>query len=253
MATNHYSLPTIVGTDTIDGVNAINGLANAVDTAIYSVAGSIPQGYVLPIATANALGGVRGGGEIVVSNSNGDMSISNGVIDSNKLAANSVGQSALQNNAVTASKLSADVSSQLSAGYGASQALAAAPMRYSMTTSTANLFGTYVTNQAAHLCTMKVSAQGATVQVTSSNTTPANPDWYFDPIPVQYRPTTNFATIFAVATSLTGGSGLVVFWLNIRQDGTPVVYHQNYWAGTGEYTIFGDGNISWMFGVQASE
>ena len=253
MATNHYSLPTIVGTDTIDGVNAINGLANAVDTAIYSVAGSIPQGYVLPIATASALGGVRGGGEIVVSNSNGDMSISNGVIDSNKLAANSVGQSALQNNAVTASKLSADVSSQLSAGYGASQALAAAPMRYSMNTSTANLFGTYVTNQAAHLCTMKVSAQGATVQVTSSNTTPSNPEWYFDPIPVQYRPTTNFATIFAVATSLTGGSGLVVFWLNIRQDGTPVIYHQNYWAGTGEYTIFGEGNISWMFGVQASE
>ena len=253
MATNHYSLPTIVGTDTIDGVNAINGLANAVDTAIYSVAGSIPQGYVLPIATASALGGVRGGGEIVVSNSNGDMSISNGVIDSNKLAANSVGQSALQNNAVTASKLSADVSSQLSAGYGASQALAAAPMRYSMNTSTANLFGTYVTNQAAHLCTMKVSAQGATVQVTSSNMTPSNPEWYFDPIPVQYRPTTNFATIFAVATSLTGGSGLVVFWLNIRQDGTPVIYHQNYWAGTGEYTIFGEGNISWMFGVQASE
>lgn len=253
MATNHYSLPTIVGTDTIDGVNAINGLANAVDTALYSVAGSIPQGYVLPIATASALGGVRGGGEIVVSNASGDMSISNGVIDSNKLAANSVGQSALQNNAVTASKLSADVSSQLSAGYGASQALAAAPMRYSMNTSTAKLFGTYVTNQAAHLCTMKVSAQGATVQVTSSHTTPSNPDWYFDPIPVQYRPSTNFATIFAVATSLTGGSGLVVFWLNIRQDGTPVIYHQNYWAGTGEYTIFGEGNISWMFGVQASE
>lgn len=253
MATNHYSLPTIVGTDTIDGVNAINGLANAVDTALYSVAGSIPQGYVLPIATASALGGVRGGGEIVVSNSNGDMSISNGVIDSNKLAANAVGQSALQNNAVTASKLSADVSSQLAAGYGASQSLAAAPMRSNLTTSTAKLFGTYVTNQAAHLCNMKASAQGATVTVTSTNSTSANPDWYFDPIPVQYRPPTNFATIFAVATSLTGGSGIVVFWFELRQDGTPVIYHQNYWAGTGEYTIFGEGNISWMYGVQASE
>lgn len=253
MATNHYSLPTIVGTDTIDGVNAINGLANAVDTALYSVAGSIPQGYVLPIATASALGGVRGGGEIVVNNSNGDMSISNGVIDSNKLAANSVGQSALQNNAVTASKLSADVSSQLAAGYGASQSLAAAPMRYSLETSTAKLFGTYVSNQAAHLCTMKVSAQGATVTVTSSNSTSTNPDWYFDPIPVQYRPTTNFTTIFSVVTSVSGGSGIVVFWLEIRQDGTPVIYHQNYWAGTGEYTIFGEGNISWMYGVQATE
>lgn len=37
MATTHYSLPTINGTDTIDGVNAINGLANAVDTALYQV------------------------------------------------------------------------------------------------------------------------------------------------------------------------------------------------------------------------
>ena len=37
MATTHYSFPTINGTDTIDGVNAINGLANAVDTALYQV------------------------------------------------------------------------------------------------------------------------------------------------------------------------------------------------------------------------
>ena len=34
MATTHYSFPTINGTDTIDGVNAINGLANAVDTPL---------------------------------------------------------------------------------------------------------------------------------------------------------------------------------------------------------------------------
>lgn len=37
MATTHYNFPTINGTDTIDGVNAINGLANAVDTALYNV------------------------------------------------------------------------------------------------------------------------------------------------------------------------------------------------------------------------
>ena len=37
MATTHYSFPTINGTDTIDGVNAINGLANAIDTALYQV------------------------------------------------------------------------------------------------------------------------------------------------------------------------------------------------------------------------
>ena len=37
MATTHYSFPTINGTDTIDGVNAINGLANAVDAALFQV------------------------------------------------------------------------------------------------------------------------------------------------------------------------------------------------------------------------
>ena len=44
MATTHYSFPTIVGTDTIDGVNAINGLANAVDAALYNVSqeGGLP-------------------------------------------------------------------------------------------------------------------------------------------------------------------------------------------------------------------
>ena len=37
MATTYYNLPTINGTDTIDGVNAINGLANAVDSALHEV------------------------------------------------------------------------------------------------------------------------------------------------------------------------------------------------------------------------
>lgn len=37
MPTTHYNFPTINGTDTIDGVNAINGLANAVDAALYNV------------------------------------------------------------------------------------------------------------------------------------------------------------------------------------------------------------------------
>lgn len=43
MATEYYSLPTINGADTIDGVNAINGLANATDAALRGVANSIPS------------------------------------------------------------------------------------------------------------------------------------------------------------------------------------------------------------------
>lgn len=37
MATTHYDFPTINGSDAIDGVNAINGLANAVDTALFTI------------------------------------------------------------------------------------------------------------------------------------------------------------------------------------------------------------------------
>lgn len=60
MATANYSLPTIESTDKVDGVSAINGLANAVDASLKEVADSIGGGggYVLPAATTSALGGV---------------------------------------------------------------------------------------------------------------------------------------------------------------------------------------------------
>ena len=89
MATTHYSFPTINGTDTIDGVNAINGLANAVDTALYQVE---QEG-----------GGTPG--------------------------ANSINTSMIQNGAVTTEKLNSTVQSQIQQGVNAEttaqQALAA--------------------------------------------------------------------------------------------------------------------------------
>ena len=89
MATTHYSFPTINGTDTIDGVNAINGLANAVDTALYQVA---QEGGSAP-------------------------------------GANSINTSMIQNGAVTTEKLASAVQSQIQQGVNAEstaqQALAA--------------------------------------------------------------------------------------------------------------------------------
>lgn len=89
MATTHYSFPTINGTDTIDGVNAINGLANAVDTALYQVE-------------------QEGGGTP---------------------DANSINTSMIQNGAVTTEKLNSTVQTQIQQGVNAqttaNQALAA--------------------------------------------------------------------------------------------------------------------------------
>ena len=254
MATNHYSLPTIVGTDTIDGVNAINGLANAVDTALYSVAGQIPQGYVLPIATAGALGGVRGGGEIVVNNSNGDMSIAAGVIDNTKMAANSVGSGNLQNNSVTASKLSADVTSQISAGYQASQTINAAPRQFSMNSTTGNAYGNYVVDEVAKIVTMKLYLAGAQIQVDASGWNNSNtPSITWDALPVQYRPSTNYDAMMGMGTSITGGNGVVTIWGAIRADGVPCVYYQNAWAGAGSYTFNGTCQLVWCYGVQSAD
>lgn len=81
MATTHYSFPTINGTDTIDGVNAINGLANAVDTALYQVE---QEG-----------GGTPG--------------------------ANSITTSMLQNGCVTNAKLDSSLQSQITSGADAAE------------------------------------------------------------------------------------------------------------------------------------
>lgn len=62
MPTTNYGLPTISSGDRLDGVSAINGLANAVDTALKQVADATSGGgeaYTLPPATNVRLGGVK--------------------------------------------------------------------------------------------------------------------------------------------------------------------------------------------------
>lgn len=119
MTTAHYNFPTIIGTDTIDGVNAINGLANAVDSALFGVAGSIPQEYTLPIAGTTSLGGVRGSGDISVNASTGDMALNDGTVTAGKLAAGAVTTDKVVNGAVTSEKLASGVATQVNNGNNA--------------------------------------------------------------------------------------------------------------------------------------
>lgn len=119
MATSHYNFPTINGTDTIDGVNAINGLANSVDAALFGVAGSIPQEYALPIAGTTSLGGVRGSGDISVNASTGDMALNDGTVTAGKLTAGAVTTDKVLNGAITGEKLASGVATQVNNGNNA--------------------------------------------------------------------------------------------------------------------------------------
>lgn len=119
MATSHYNFPTINGTDTIDGVNAINGLANSVDAALFGVAGSIPEEYTLPIAGTTSLGGVRGSGDISVNAKTGDMALNDGTVTAGKLTAGAVTTDKVLNGAITSEKLASGVATQVNNGNNA--------------------------------------------------------------------------------------------------------------------------------------
>lgn len=119
MTTSHYNFPTINGTDTIDGVNAINGLANSVDAALFGVASSITQEYALPIAGTTSLGGVRGSGDISVNASTGDMTLNDGTVTASKLTAGAVTTDKVLNGAVTSEKLASGVATMINNGNNA--------------------------------------------------------------------------------------------------------------------------------------
>lgn len=67
MATTHYNLPTVSDTDKIDGANQLTALAEAVDAALYQLAQMIPSEYVLPIAAADVLGGIKVGENLSIT------------------------------------------------------------------------------------------------------------------------------------------------------------------------------------------
>ena len=138
MATTHYSFPTINGTDTIDGVNAINGLANAVDTALYRVE--------------------QEGGSAPGTNSITTSMIQNGAVTSEKLS----------NGAVTSEKLNSSVQNNITQGTQAFTTLNLPGERTPITTwqdsngftSTAHN-GFYVVYPSAKILVVKINIQGS--------------------------------------------------------------------------------------------
>ena len=138
MATTHYSFPTINGTDTIDGVNAINGLANAVDTELYRVA--------------------QEGGSAPGTNSITTSMIQNGAVTNEKLS----------NGAVTSEKLNSSVQNNITQGTQAFTTLNLPGERTPITSwEDANGFtatahnGFYVVYPSAKILVVKINLQGS--------------------------------------------------------------------------------------------
>lgn len=193
MATSHYNFPTINGTDTIDGVNAINGLANSVDAALFGVAGSIPQEYTLPIAGTTSLGGVRGSGDISVNASTGDMTLNDGTVTAGKLTAGAVTTDKLLNGAVTSEKLASGVATQVNNGNNAW-------VQWSGETSA---IGTAMTSG----CTAYAWGNVVTV-VCSGVSVPGNQKTQIGTLGAQYAPA---VTATGLAMSLSSGSNRTGF------------------------------------------
>lgn len=200
MATSHYNFPTINGTDTIDGVNAINGLANSVDAALFGVAGGIPQEYKLPIAGTTSLGGVRGSGDISVNASTGDMALNDGTVTTSKLTAGAVTTDKVLNGAVTSEKLASGVATQINNGNNAW-------VQWSGETST---IGTAMTSG----CTAYAWGKVVTVEC-SGVSVPGNQKTQIGTLGAQYAPAKTATGSVASSSSSVNRTG----YLQVDTDG----------------------------------
>lgn len=257
MATTHYNFPTITGTDTIDGVNAINGLANAVDAALYGVASDMPDQYKLPIAGTTSLGGVRGAGQISVNSSTGDMTIGNNTIRNSMLQAQCVAGSNIQSGTINTAQLSGAVNTQLSNGSLAYTSITAAPevttapsynAQGSMTSGT--IYSNYVVNEAAHMVCVKISGTGCVFNLPASNTDASNMLAKLFTLPSSYRPATNYSQLIHVRTGSDGQP--INFFLTVGSNGNVGMTHVNYSSARNGIDFWGEGTITFFYGAQAS-
>lgn len=256
MATSHYNFPTINGTDTIDGVNAVNGLANSVDAALFGVAGSIPQEYALPIAGTTSLGGVRGSGDISVNASTGDMTINANTVGSNELQTGAVTSRKLAGGSVGSGNLMPDVLAMLQQGAQAYTAVAAAPQLYRLPDCTSGqylasgtIYSNYVVNPSSHTCQIKIDASGVRLNLPATNTSFDSPLITLGTVPTQYRPVSDYATMI---WSQAGSDGYeIVYFLGVSQNGRVCIYHVNTSAArSGE--MWSRGTLLYTYGAQAA-
>lgn len=256
MATAHYNFPTIHGTDTIDGVNAINGLANSVDAALFGVAGSIPQEYTLPIAGTTSLGGVRGSGDISVNASTGDMIINANTVGSNELQTGAVINSKLASGSVGSGNLMPDVLTMLQQGAQAYTNVTAAPQLYRLPDYTSGqylasgtIYSNYVANPSAHTCQLKIDASGIRLNLPETNTSFDSPLITLGTIPTQYRPASDYATMIWTQSGSDGYA--IVYFLGVSQNGTVSIYHINSSTSrSGE--MWSRGTLIYTYGAQVA-
>lgn len=256
MATARYNFPTINGTDTIDGVNAVNGLANAVDAAMFALAGTIPEGYTLPIAGTTSLGGVRGSGDISVNASTGDMSINANTVGSSELQAGAVTSGKLAGGSVGSGNLMPDVLTMLHQGAQAYTAVTAAPQLYRLPDYTSGrylaggaIYSNYVVNPSAHTCQLKIDASGVNVNLPATNTSLENPLFSLGTIPTQYRPASDYATL---VWTQSGGDGYeIAYFLGVSKGGAVGIYHINS-SGARSGEMWSRGTLLYTYGAQAA-
>lgn len=256
MATSHYNFPTINGTDTIDGVNAINGLANSVDSALFGIAGKITEAYTLPIAGTTSLGGVRGSGDISVNANTGDMSINANTVGSSELQTGAVTNNKLASGSVGTGNLMPDVLTMLQQGAQAYTYATAAPQLYRLPDYTSGkylasgtIYSNYVVNPSAHTCQLKIDARGATFNLPATNTSLDNPLVTLGTIPTQYRPATDYATLIWTQAATDGYE--VVYFLAVSKNGAVVVYHVNT-SGSQRGEMWSLGTLLYPYGAQVA-
>lgn len=236
MATTHYNFPTIVGTDTIDGVNAVNGLANAVDAALYGVASDVPDEYSLPIAGTTSLGGVRGAGQISVNPATGDMAINNNTVTGAMVQDASITGAKIATGGINSAQLNQSILTNISQGVSAYTENHSSPRVYrfpdispkeGMTAGA--IYSMYTVSDACNLVTIKVALNNCAFNFSGGNTSADEPLVTIGTIPAPYRPTTNFDTLLYVVSAAGGGACLLN--ASVSSSGKVGVFHTNYNIG----------------------